>query len=299
MPDLSDEFTRRILGVFGAAGQAWLEQLPHLLLDFSRRWKLRLGDPFDLSYNYVVAAWREDCSPVVLKMGVPHRELTSEIEATRLFAGQGCARLLEAEPERGALLLERLQPGKMLLEVKDDDQATRIAAGVMRQLWRPVEAIPALITAEAWAAGLARLRPRFGGATGPFPPALVSRAEGLFAELLPSAPERLLLHGDLHHANILSAARQPWLAIDPKGVLGEPAFEPYALLHNPFPDAASWPDLRRVQARRLDILRDELGLDRQRMHGYAIAMTVLSAWWDYEDHSAGWRQDLIFAEALV
>ena len=84
-----------------------------------------------------------------------------------------------------------------------------------------------------WGDGFKRLRARFGGGSGPLPSALVGEAEALFAALLDTAGAPVLLHGDLHHYNILAAGGGRWLAIDPKGVVGEPAFEVVALMHNP------------------------------------------------------------------
>jgi len=90
-----------------------------------------------LSFTYVAPAQRKDGSSVVLKLGVPNDELTSEIDALRIYAGRGAVRLLESEADQGALLLERLQPGTMLSPISNDEQATRIAASVMEEVWRP------------------------------------------------------------------------------------------------------------------------------------------------------------------
>jgi streptomycin 6-kinase len=99
------------------------------------------------------------------------------------------------------------------------------------------------------------------------------------------------LHGDLHHYNILSAERQPWLAIDPKGIVGEPAYETGALIRNPVPQILSAPNLDRILARRIHQLSDELGYDRQRVYGWAVAQAVLSAWWTYEDTEGNVGED--------
>src|SRR4029079_19726764 len=103
--------------------------------------------------------------------------------------------------------------------------------------------------------------------TGPFPTSLVEQVEALFAELLASAAEPALLHGDLHHGNILADGPRSWRANDPKGLVGEPAYEAGALLRNPLPELLAWPDPARVQARRIDILADRLGIDRARLRG--------------------------------
>ena len=296
--DLPADFTTRIRGAF-PSGADWLTRLPALIAECERRWSLNLGRHFpELSYNFVAPAVRADGSPAVLKLGVPNRELTSEIEALRFYDGCGAVHLLDADPDLGALLLERLSPGTMLASWPDDAGATAIAAQVMRELWRPAPAEGEFLTVAGWAAGLTRLRTRFAGGSGPFPEKLVATAETLFAELLASSAPPVLLHGDLHHFNILTAQRAPWLAIDPKGVIGEPAYEIGALLRNPWDDLLAWPNLRQIQARRIDQLADLLDLDRARITGWAVAQAVLSAWWDYEDAGDGWRYGLACAEVL-
>ncbi len=232
-----DNFARTIIGVHGDAGRRWLAGLPALIEYCARRWALRVEPPFpELSYNYAAPATGTAGEPLVLKLGVPHPELTSEIAALRHYDGRGAVQLLAADDARGVLLLERLQPGRMLSELEDDDVATAIAAQVMRGLWRPPpeEGVERFRTVEQWASGMQRLREEFDGGCGPFPRRLVEQAETLFAELLPSEATPVLLHGDLHHYNILSAGEDKWLAIDPKGVLGEPAYEVGALMRNPF-----------------------------------------------------------------
>jgi streptomycin 6-kinase len=297
--DLPQAFPQRIVEAHGEAGRAWLDALPSLLAGSERRWRITLGVPFPLSYNHVAPATRDDGTPVVLKAGVPNAELRCEIAALRHFDGQGAVRLLDADAERGLLLLERLVPGEPLVTKIDNDiAATEVAARVIRRLMRPPPASHAFPTVADWGRGFSRLRERFDGGTGPLPARLVERAERLFQELLASSAEPVVLHGDLHHGNILSAEREPWLAIDRKGVVGEPAYEAGAFLRNPTPDIASWPDLPAVLARRLDQLSDLLALDRQRLAGWAFAQAVLSAWWSIEDHNAGWEPAIAVAEAL-
>ncbi len=111
--------------------------------------------------------------------------------------------------------------------------------------------------------------------------------------------EPVLQHGDLHHDNILSAERQAWLAIDPKGVAGEPAYEVAALLRNPMPQLLSMPNLGLVMARRVDLLSEYLSLDRTRLVAWGLAQAVLAAWWDFEDHGHGGEQWLTCAELLT
>src|SRR5690606_21934726 len=162
MQPLPPDFITTIIATFGERGRAWLADLPDLLTHCAERWELSLGAPFDLSYNYVCAATRHDGTtggdgtPVVLKIGVPNRELTCEITALRHWAGRGAVMLLEADAAAGAMLLERLTPGTTLRRMVDsgdagDDAATREAARVMAALWQPPPADHAFPTAAQWA----------------------------------------------------------------------------------------------------------------------------------------------------
>ncbi len=223
--DDPDHWTSKIVDIHEAAGAAWLERLPVTLAGFARRWSLELLPPFEnLSYNYVAPAVMADGTPVVVKACVPNHELRREIDALRWFNGRGIVRLLDADDEQGVMVLERLLPGTLLQEVGDERQVTEAAAAVMQSLWKPAPTVHTFATLSGWARGLQRLRGTFKGGTGPFPSALVARAERLFAELLADG-EPMLIHGDLHPQNILKSRRASWLAIDPKGVVGVPLYD--------------------------------------------------------------------------
>lgn len=296
---LSETFSGRIVGTYGQAGSDWLQQLPAILHELANRWEIKLEPPFaELSYNYVAPATRSDGLPVVLKAGVPNLELNTEIAALRAFDGGGAVRLLAADSETGALLLERLEPGAPVLHLANEEVATDIAAQVMQQLWKPVPAENIFPSVSDWAAGLGRLRAQFGGGSGPFSKKLVEAAESHFDQLIGTAQEVVLLHGDLHHWNILSAQRKAWLAIDPKGVTGEPAYETGAWLRNPFPQILERPKPREIISRRLNQFEEILGFERARMSAWAVAQAVLAAWWSYEEHDPGWQAWLEVAELI-
>lgn len=299
MQPIPPNFARMILEVHKEQGAAWLQRLPSIINDYATRWDLIVGPPFEpLSYNYVAPAVRSDGSDVVLKLGVPEPTVNGELEALRLYDGRGIVRLLESDPEQSVMLLERLNPGTMLSSLSDDQYATSIAAGVMRQLWQPAPAEHRFVTLDDWFAGLADLRPQFEGSTGPFEVRLVEEAESVSRELLASTTEPMVLHGDFHHYNVLAAERQPWLAIDPKGIVGDPAYEPGAFLYNALPDDLGDRELGRLLARRVDQLAEELLLDRDRVLAWGVAQAVLSGWWSYEDHGHGWEEVMRVAACL-
>jgi streptomycin 6-kinase len=278
-----EAFVRNVLGVYGEqAGRAWLDALPELLAGIAGRWALTLGDPYGLSFNYVTRATRADGTPAVLKLTPPAGELRFEAAALRHFDGAGAVRLLAADVAAGALLLERAAPGEPLtaVQARDDEEATRIAAGVGRRLHRPLPG--PFRTVEDWARGaFGWLRDRYGGGTGPLPAAVIGRAEAEHAELVASAAPPVLLHGDLHHDNMLTSDRG-WLAIDPHGVLGEPAYEAGPLLRNPI-GLGGRPDLAAVLARRVPILAEAYGVDAERIRGWGRAHGAVSLIWSHQD----------------
>jgi streptomycin 6-kinase len=297
-PSIPEGLARTTIALRGAAGAEWPKRLPALITECEERWSLEVDPPFqELSFNYAAPAFRADGTATVLKLSVPNSDFRAEAEALRLFGGRGAARLLELDLDRGAMLLERLEPGVPLTSVRDDEEATSIAAGVLRQLWRPVPPSHPFPTVSDWARGFDRLRRNFGGGTGPMPVALVEKAEAFFADLLASQGEPVLLHGDLHHCNVLAARREPWLAVDPKGVVGEPAYDAAALLHNPG-ELLDAPRPGKVLERRIDLLSWELGLDRARVRNWGTAQAVLAAYWGWEDGGRVWEEALVFAELL-
>jgi len=291
-------FVQRIRELHGTVGQEWLDRLPDLLTECERRWSLTLESPFTpLSYNYVAPARGEDGRYFVVKVGVPRRELFMEIEALRAFNGNGAIQLIDSDSSLGILLLERAEPGTLLSQLKDDEEAVSIAASVIRELSQAKPYNLPLPTLDQWFDSLRRLRQTFGGTTGPLPRELVERAEKLVSELY-DPTHGVLLHADLHSDNIVAAQRRPWLAIDPHGVLGDPAYEVAAWLHTIPPRSLSDRPAGEIFRRRMDQFADELQLDRQRIQAWGLANAVLSACWSIEDHGYGWEEAIFCAQTL-
>jgi streptomycin 6-kinase len=145
---------------------------------------------------------------------------------------------------------------------------------------------------------LERLRSRFGGGCGPFPPYLVDAAQRLFEELADPSHERTLIHGDYHPENILSSRRDSWLAIDPKGVVGDPAYDVATFAGSPVPDADAT-GARRPLGKCVDQLAEELGMEPEVIAGWGVVQSALSGWWSYEDHGHGWEEAFTRAQRFV
>ena len=292
---LTADFGSRITTTFGDAGRQWLTELSAIATVCAETWHLSLEDPYpEPSYQLVFRATGPNGNRLALKLGVPRDELRHEAAALRVWAGQGTVRLIDDDPGRGALLLERIEPGTQLADVAaiDDDRATEIGAAVMRRVAHAGAVDPdldhrgsiAFPTLREWGMGFDRyLRAHAQG--GPIDLEQVARASAIFASLDASTARRHVLHGDLHHHNVLRSGpnHDDWVVIDPKGVLGDPAFEVGAFLRNPGSAFGPRTDGAVRTRRRIDILTASSGLERERLVDWAWAGTVLSAAWCVED----------------
>lgn len=284
--------------VHGEKGRKWLAGLPSLLAECCERWRLELDEAFDnLSYNLVIPGLMAQGADVVLKLGVPCSEFVTEASALSLFGGVGAVRLLDHDVERGALLMERAVPGALLYELQGESEATVTAAQVMRRLWREPHAGYSFPSLDVWFRAFGRIRARFNGDTGPFPAKLFAKAERTFLYLNASSERQVVLHGDLHHANILSSARDGWVAIDPKGILGDPGYEVGSFMLNQLPESASNPLLTEILSARLSTFSDELQIRRENLAGWTFCHAVLSAVWDFEETSE-WQGTINLARLL-
>jgi len=292
------EMPEERLRLVGDSGRPWLEQLPGVVAECVARWSLTLHAGFsDLSYNYAAPGVRADGSAIVLKVCYPDADFRNELAALQLFAGRGVVRLLEADASRGAMLLERLIPGVPLSAVGDAERQANIAASVMRKLWRPAPPGQILPSVATWIDHMADAAPKLLPGSA-MPPALVERALALYSRLSATASEPVLLHGDLHQGNILSAQREAWLAIDPKGVTGPAIWETGPLLLNllaqPADTAANRQRLDQFVAR----LAEELGFSEWEIRAWGVVRAVLASFWSLEDSGTAWHGAQTLADLL-
>ncbi len=263
---------------FGAAGARWLDELPARVAELERAWSLTAGQAFDADgYVAWVAPVRlEDGADAVLKISIPHPEARHEGDALRFFAGQGAIRLLRATEDGFSLLLERCTPGTNLWSL-GEAEGNAAGAAVLQRLWR--ETPPAIAfdrlsdLAAEWVEELPRAAPAAG-----FDAPLVTRAVELARELAATQPRRVLLHGDFHPGNVLAATREPWLAIDCKPLVGEPAYDLAQWLGNRCEKAGPSSDPVAALRRQIDQFSELLGLDPARVAGWAF---VKSLGWDW------------------
>ncbi len=254
----------------------WLEALPETLARLEALWQIRVtGLVPQLSYNLVTYAERTDGTPCILKLSPPSDELGREGEALSYYAGHGICKLLERDDSVSALLLERLSPGVSLQELwtpEDDEIHTRITAELMQRLWRRVSEPHPFRPLTSWARALWEEYENI-------PTHLRERAQKLLFELGPDT-DTVLLHADLHHGNILTATSEPFLAIDPKGIIGAKGYDVGTYFHNPMQATAE--ELIILLPGRLEIFSEILKLDQQELAKWGFVHMVLSACWDAE-----------------
>jgi streptomycin 6-kinase len=258
-------------------GARWLAGLPADVRVCAESWSLVIGEPFqDGRIAFVLAATRIDGTPVVLKLSFPDEESEHEPDALAHWHGEGAVRLLERDDGRRAILLERALPGTRLWDVHDDEAATTLAAGVLQRLHRvPVPRAHPFRVLDDVAARWAETIPRDWHATGrPFARRLVDVAVDACSALADGTSAAVVLHQDFHGANVLRSGDE-WLAIDPKPLIGDPAFDAASLLRDRRWLLGSADDAPRIR-RRLDLLTEQTGLDRERMRLWGVVHAL--AW---------------------
>ncbi len=219
--------------------------------------------------------------PVVVKVPRWRSDERIGVAALTHFGERCCVRVL-ATGDNGTALLEQAMPGTHLTQLVlngRDQEATEILCRIMSAI--PASPTPAtgFPSVEDWGHGFDRYA---ASADTSLPSALVGRAHALFQTLCQSQRERRLLHGDLHHDNVILDARRGWLVIDPKGVIGEPAYEAGAALRNPLGDPR-WFAQPGIIETRVTAYATCANVPRERVIAWAYAQAALSAIWSVED----------------
>lgn len=267
----------------GKSWAHWLDGLPRLAAGILDEWDLALdGAAAHGECALVLPVRTEGGRAAVLKVSWPHWEAETEHVALQRWHGEGAVELLRADPRRYALLLERLTPRD--LTTVGVDESCAVIAGLYGSLHVPATPQLRLLSAcvADWTERLVAL-PR----SAPVPRRLVEQAAAIGrAFVADAATDGALIHTDLHPLNVLAADRAPWLAIDPKPLSGDPHYEVAPLLWNRWPEAVATGDLRGALRRRLDLVCDVAGLDRDRARDWAILRVMDNALWEIEEATA-------------
>ncbi len=260
-----------------------LEDINGQLNYYASRWGLELEEARKIeTFSSVVAFGRQGPVQIVLKLLKPNSDEGNSWRWLQHHAGRGAVALLDFDQQ--TILLEQAVPGIELVglvKAGRDDEATKILCRVINKLHTGNPLIPTgFPTAEDW--GRAFERNSRATLAAKIPLELLEKGQATYQELCASQSTRYLLHGDLHHYNILHDASKSWQVIDPKGVVGELAYESGAMLRNPIEIPDFYTDPLTI-SRRVKLICQVLGLDERRVLGWCFAQAVLSAIWTIED----------------
>ncbi|GLH96887.1 hydroxyurea phosphotransferase [Phytohabitans aurantiacus] len=280
-----DELVATHSKYFGDAGRVWLDNLPGLAADLIERWELRRdGTPICGAVALIVPVVRADGTPAMLKIQPVDDETVGEPVALRAWNGAGAVRLLEYEAESGSLLLERLGD-RTLADVPSDLDALRIISELLLRLNARPAPDDVRRMVDVGAAMLDRVPVALATDANQDRRRLIRDCAAALREVLPEPGDRLL-HWDLHFDNVLAGEREPWLAIDPKPLAGDPGFELLAGLHNRWDDVVATGDVPRAVRRRFDLMTEVLGLDRERAVAWTLARVLQNKLWEVESEDA-------------
>ncbi|MFF0790835.1 aminoglycoside phosphotransferase family protein [Streptomyces spiralis] len=281
----------------GAAGRAFVAGLPRQAAGFLRRWELRVdGRPMHGVCALVLPVVRADRTPAALKLQFRDEESAGEPVALRVWEGDGAVRLLEHDEPTGTLLLERLDSSRTLTHVPDAREAVAVIGDLLARL-TSVTAPAGIRRLGDIARDMLERTPRaLERVPDPEDRRLLADCAAAVREVAGEPGDRLL-HWDLHYDNVLAAGgeagggrHEPWLAIDPKPLAGDPGFELFPALRNRYDPAET--------ARRFEALTGSLGLDRERARAWTLGRVLQNCLWELEDGRPLRAPDLEIGRAL-
>jgi streptomycin 6-kinase len=277
---------KNITSIYGTQGQKWLDELPVITSALAKKYNLHGLIPVkNMSFNYVAQGY-QDARPIVLKLGLDSMALAKEAKCLKAFSNHAGADFLDSDEHM--ILMQRAVPGTTLKEYfpAQEKEAIKILCSVIKKLHS--SGIPDNHNYFSLENLLQTLDQRLD-----IPDCILSKARNLRDSLLSSTHKKVLLHGDLHHDNILKN-NDEWLVIDPKGFIGDPAFEPTAFLCNPTPELLYEKNSKGIIFERIKLCAKILGVSEQRIQDWLYVKTALCWAWSLEDNLVPgyWRKFL-------
>ncbi|PFH82564.1 aminoglycoside phosphotransferase family protein [Bacillus sp. AFS088145] len=276
---LPDQFIKTIKDIHKEKGEIWLRNFDDLCNRSEIRWNMKIFSPFALSYNFVAPILIDGQKNAVIKLAVPNEEFNSEVEALREFKNKDFVKVIDFDLNEGILILEQLLPGDTLATIENEQEAMGIAVKVMKNLWKAAPKstrIPSILSSEN---SLSRIVEKFPNGLGPISKEMLLDAYTIFKEMNCTQSTKYLLHGDLHHYNILNAGESSWKVIDPKGLIGEREYDIIQFLLNNLEGK----DISTTLENRIELLVKELDLNKERVLLWGYSHAVLSTCWSLED----------------
>jgi streptomycin 6-kinase len=268
-------FEQNIINLYGEKGRQWLDRLPNLVIQLANTYELSNLKPVNnLSYNYVLSGF-QDSQPIILKLGLDIGGFKREAEALIALEGFGVVQVFSENA--GLLLLECATLGVSLTSYfpKNDNESINITADVIKRLHKaPLPSAYAFPHIKDWLEAL--------DGDLKIPAQTLKKAREIRDQLLKTAGPDVLLHGDLHQDNMLQNGNG-WVVIDPKGVVGEPAYEVAAFIRNPMPELMNHDDAPNIIHNRVTRFAQILELPSQRILDWCFVQAVLAWVWALED----------------
>lgn len=281
VPPIPPSLRKSIRGYFRDDGDAWLDQLPGLVTGAVDHWQLRLGEVSEAAgTGFVCFARDHGDRHVVLKVAYPDVEHFSGVEAMRVYAGRGCVRLIDTAARDTQVLMERILPGTHLYELEDEEEEISLAADLILRLQRPVPGTHSLPPHTSWVENSLRHMAARPVGEELLPRRLVRALEQTVADL-EALRRQVVLHGDLHHENILRGSNG-WVAIDPKGVTGDPALEIGRYCGNQLHRAEAAGGYGPLVDRRVELFARGLGEPVDRLRAAAAVDIIMGMGWELE-----------------
>lgn len=280
---LPHELIRNVTAICGRNGEEWIDKLERSVRDLEDLWSIKALEPFAAGeFNYVAPAKCEDGQLAVLKLAPPYKTIEIFAEAAYLRArnGNGAVRLISVDRERRAILIEHALPGTNLTECFRDNKPGSVAPAI--------DALKAsLLPPPANETDVKPLREWFDGLrlfeSTSFPAGYAIKALNIYDDLAGRADTEFYLHGDFHPGNLVSAIREPFLIIDPKGIVGPVGYDVACFLNNFYWWKETESDVQACLGRAVQQFADAFELGAMEIRQWAFAQMVLGAWWSFED----------------
>ncbi|MDR1334073.1 MAG: aminoglycoside phosphotransferase family protein [Holosporaceae bacterium] len=266
-------FTDNIISIHGDAGQRWLDELDNTVANLAKKWNLRDLVAYDnLTFNYVLRGFQNDV-PIVLKVGIRDGNLAKEAQTLQFFENHGAMKLIDWAD--GALLLQRAVPGNSLMEYfpHREEESIEIAADVIRKLHSISNNSKNFIPIEDL---LGDFHKKWD-----IPDHFIFKAQCMAEHLLKTTTRRIIMHGDLHHDNILRNG-DGWKIIDPVGMAGDPAYEIASFMLNPIDKIWKCENAATIIKNRIEKFSALLAINPRRIAQWTFVKSVLCWIWTLE-----------------
>jgi streptomycin 6-kinase len=293
---LPDELVTHISAICGSRGEAWFDELPRTIRELEVQWSLKVLEPFPgIEYNFVAPAVLGDGTDVVVKIGPPYERTEIHCEAKYLKTRNGDAviKLLAEDREKKAILLERSMPGQALFNEfsRNPEGSIQPAIDVLRSVLRsPPTDMTDVDTLDNWFNNFHRYRET------DFPRDHAEKAFEIYERLSVQPGRTYYLHGDFHPGNIVTATREQYLLIDPKGIVGHIGYDIAVFLNNLYWWQKGNPNLEEFLQDSLNQLSAAFEIAEFELREWAYAYMVIGAWWNFDEMPEHYDADVAMSD---